>query len=192
MKGLLLFFSLIIALCPLSAEGGQSEISALNDSGRVTSYNIDLTKDNAPFPFSIGIEVETEEASSAEAGVSLKMQNGKAVNKENFRVKWECWTAKGIKLSMSITPLRYTGTDTASHPDIHWTLSGKGTVFSEGETKISIYSGKTEAFEFYNQSVSKFQKITDQQELGIETDNLEGVYRGIYEGNITVKIEPIG
>ena len=129
MKGLLLFFSLIIALCPLSAEGGQSEISALNDSGRVTSYNIDLTKDNAPFPFSIGIEVDTEEASSAEAGVSLKMQNGKAVNKENFRVKWECWTAKGIKLSMSITPLRYTGTDTASHPDIHWTLSGKDTVF---------------------------------------------------------------
>lgn len=188
----LLFLLLIIIPYPLSAEGGQNAMPLAETDPQV-SFCIDLTRDNAPAFFDVGIEVETNEEVEANS-VILELQSGKAVNKHNFNVWWEGWTAKGILLSASISPLEYRGDNSSQqYNPISWSLSGKDTDddLLEGESNIELNSEDVASAEFFRKSVSLFQKIEGKQKLTIETENLVGRPRGFYEGSITIEIKPM-
>lgn len=188
----LLFLLLIIILYPLSAEGGQNAMPLAETNPQV-SFCIDLTRDNAPAFFDVGIEVETNEETEAN-NIILELQSGKAVNKHNFNVWWEGWTAKGISLSASISSLEYRGDDySQQYNPISWSLKGQDSNddLSEGEHIIDLNSETAGSAEFFRKSVSLFQKIEGKQKLVIETENLLGRPRGFYEGSITVEIKPV-
>ncbi len=185
--------SVLIFLVLLPAWAEEQNPSLQNDSGRMVSYTLDLSGENAPSVPKLGFGDKTHGDGNLGGEIILIPQGTKAVNSQDFYVWWECWTGTGFTLTISIEPLQYMGTD-RDLSDIGWSLIGKDSngaesidKLTDGESLISIDTSNSSQ-EFFRCTIENFGQIKGEQLLGIETDSLIGVPAGTapYQGSITV------